>query len=94
MAKPRTCPHCNTAISIRKGFKFDENLNMICSCCNNVVYPSTKEAEESLKDKKRKGTGATSQHTSQYDYHNRAWPHNSSKYPNASNIQGSHGMCY
>lgn len=48
MAKPRLCPNCSTLIPIDRGFTFDENLNMRCSECGEVVVPSKADAQVEL----------------------------------------------
>jgi hypothetical protein len=35
--KPRTCPNCQKEIPVDKGFYFDENMNILCCECDNVI---------------------------------------------------------
>lgn len=46
MTKPRLCPHCNTSFSIDREFYFDDQLNLMCSHCKRVVFPTSVEVEE------------------------------------------------
>lgn len=49
--KPRTCPNCQQEIPIGKGFYFDENMNILCCQCNNVILDfGFKIQEEERKD--------------------------------------------
>lgn len=42
---------------------------MICSRCNEIVFPANKEAEEKLKDKKRKGPTTTTTYGGSWPHH-------------------------
>lgn len=46
MASPRTCPHCFAVIPIDKDFSFDEELNLICGYCGEIVYRTVKQTGE------------------------------------------------
>jgi len=61
VAKPRRCPHCDHPIPIDTGYRFDENLNMVCNNCNKVVIPVAAEFEES-KTEVWTGTGYSTPH--------------------------------
>lgn len=41
--KPRTCKHCDTVIPLDRGFYYDDNLNLICGTCNEVLCPTEDE---------------------------------------------------
>lgn len=38
---PRNCPACKISIPIDHGYCFDDNLNLICSECNNVIFDAS-----------------------------------------------------
>lgn len=48
MIKDVTCPYCKKALTIG-AFEHDSDLNLICNHCRNVVFPTTKQVEESIK---------------------------------------------
>jgi hypothetical protein len=41
MAKPRSCPYCQRTLPIGQGYRFDEQINMICEGCGKVIFPTT-----------------------------------------------------
>ncbi len=46
MTKPRSCPHCSVSFSLDREFYFDDQLNLMCSHCKRVVFPTSIEVEE------------------------------------------------
>jgi phage FluMu protein Com len=49
MAKEIICPHCKRGLAPSAGFDHDENLNMLCVHCKNVVFAASKETESKVK---------------------------------------------
>ena len=35
----RQCPHCRVVLEIDSGFRFDEELNLICTNCDKIAGP-------------------------------------------------------
>lgn len=42
---PRKCPFCKKQISLKDGYYFDAELNLICGQCNKVVWPVSEKAQ-------------------------------------------------
>lgn len=42
MPKPRTCPHCHEVLPICAGFRFDEQMNLLCAKCGEVVFKAVR----------------------------------------------------
>ena len=38
MGKPRSCPNCKKEIGLDKGFRFDDNLNLVCVSCGKIAF--------------------------------------------------------
>lgn len=50
--KSRQCPNCLSVLGSDTDYHFDDKLNLICSKCNKVVFPtdSSKEATITKRD--------------------------------------------
>jgi len=43
------CPHCKKLLSSVGGFYHDEEQNMLCICCNGVIFAATESQERRSK---------------------------------------------
>lgn len=69
MPRPRTCPHCMKPMPIKNGYKFDDDMNLICGKCGEVAFPANKDAETKLIGKKR--TGVTGANATSWEHHHK-----------------------
>jgi len=49
MIKDIICPHCKKALVVG-AFEHDDNLNLICNHCRCVVFPTSKQTEDKIKN--------------------------------------------
>lgn len=47
--KDIVCPHCKKLLSPVGGFYHDEEQNMLCVCCNGVIFAATESQERRSK---------------------------------------------
>lgn len=49
MAKPQSCPHCLVVASVYDKYNFDEEGNLLCPKCEQIIY-AVDEKSESVVD--------------------------------------------